>query len=201
MLAFEENLDSPALDQGFQQFRGRRIELALHQPVHQMNQRHRCACLGKTMGRLQSEQSAADHDDTLLAGSQRQQPIDIAAVAKGVDACQVGARQIQPQRGRTGGKHQPGEHDTFFIGDLEFAAANVDLGGHTAVFQGDAARAPPIGGLELDVVRLRLARQHRRQQHAIIGEPRLVADDRNGVPAERDFCQFIDETGSGHACC
>ena len=48
-------------------------------------------------------------------------------------------------------------------------------------------------------MRLGLAGQHRRQQHAIIGEPRLVADDRNGVTAERDFCQLIDEPGSGHA--
>ena len=44
-----------------------------------------------------------------------------------------------------------------------------------------------------------LAGQHRRQQHAIIGKPRLVADHRDGVTAKRDFRQFIDQTGGGHS--
>ena len=57
----------------------RRIELALHQPVHQMQQRHGRAGLGEAVGRLEPEQAAADHDDALLLRRQRQQQVDVAA--------------------------------------------------------------------------------------------------------------------------
>ena len=43
----EQNLDALALDQRFQQCRRRRIELALHQPVHQMQQRHGAPALAR----------------------------------------------------------------------------------------------------------------------------------------------------------
>ena len=55
------------------------------------------------------------------------------------------------------------------------------------------------GRPQLDVVRGGLAGQHRRQQHAIIGEPRLVADHGDGVAAERDLGQFVDQTRGGHS--
>ena len=102
----EQNLDALALDQRFQQVRRRRIELALHQPVHQMDQRHRRAGLGKAVSRFQPEQSAADHDDALLLRGKRQQQIDVAAVAKGMHAGKIGAGHVQAQRRRAGGEHQ-----------------------------------------------------------------------------------------------
>ena len=82
----EQHVDALALDQRLQQISRRRIELALHQPVHQMQQRHRRAGFREAIGRFESEQSAADHDDALLARGERQQQIDIAAVAEGVHA-------------------------------------------------------------------------------------------------------------------
>ena len=91
------------------------------------------------------------------------------------------------------------ERNALVVLDLEFAAADIDLGGDAAIFQGDAAVAPPRGRPQLDVLRGGLAGQHRRQQHAIIGEPRLVADHGDGVAAERDLRQFVDQARSGHA--
>jgi hypothetical protein len=46
-----------------------------------------------------------------------------------VYAGKTGARYVEPQRGRAGGKDQFGEGDAFFVGDLEFAAADIDFGG------------------------------------------------------------------------
>jgi len=43
----------------------------------------------------------------------------------------------------------------------ELAAAGIDLGGEAAIFQGDAAVAPPAGRPELDVMRRGLAGEHR----------------------------------------
>ena len=97
----------------------RHIELALHQPVHQVQQRHRRAGFGKAIGRLESEQAAADHDDALLRRSERQQQIDVAGIAKGVHAGEIGARHVEPQRRRAGGEHELGIFDALFTFDLE----------------------------------------------------------------------------------
>ena len=195
----EQDLDALALDQRFQQRRRRRVELTLHQLVHQMDQRHRAAGLGEPIGRFETEQSAADHHDALLLRRQRQQQIDVAAVAKGMHAGEIGAGHVEPQRRRAGGQHQLGERDALVAGDLEFAAADIDLGGAATVFQRDAALAPPRRRPQFDILRRGFAGQHRGQQHAIVSEPRLVADHGDGVAAERHLRQFVDQTGGGHA--
>ncbi len=82
----EHHMNALALDQRLQQIRGRRIELTLHQPVHQMQQGHRRAGFGEAVGGFQTEQPAADHHDRFPARGQRQQQIDVAAVAEGVHA-------------------------------------------------------------------------------------------------------------------
>ena len=184
VLALSRIVDALALDQRLQEFGRGRIELALHQAVHQMDQRHRRAGLGEAIGRFEPEQSAADHHHALLLRGQRQQQIDVAAVAERMHAGEVGAGHVEPQRRRAGGQHQLRKRDAFVVLDLEFAAADVDLGGDAAIFQGDAAVAPPGRRPQLDVLRGGLAGQHRRQQHAIIGEPRLVADHGDGVAAQ-----------------
>ena len=97
-IGIQQNPDALKLDQGFQQFRGWRIELALHQAVHQMDQRHRGAGFSETVSRLQPQQSAADHDDALPLGGEGQQQVDVPAVAKGVHAGEIGAGHAEPQR-------------------------------------------------------------------------------------------------------
>src|SRR5262245_32390216 len=41
--------------------------------------------------------------------------------------------------------------------------------------------------------------QQCRQEHPIVSEPRLIADDGNRVAAERTLGQFLDQTRRGHA--
>jgi hypothetical protein len=151
-----------------------------------MHQRHRRAGLGEPVGGFKSKQSAADHHHALLLRSQRQQQVDVPAVAKRVNAGEIRAWYVQPQRRRARGQDQFRKRNALVVFDLEFAPADIDFGGHTAIFQGDAAVAPPRSRPELDVCE-GLARQHRRQQHAVIGEPRLVADHGNGVTSEPVF--------------
>ena len=59
--------------------------------------------------------------------------------------------------------------------------------------------APPLRGLQVDVVLVDVARKHRRKQHAVIGKTRLFADDRDRITPERLLRQFFDETRGGHA--
>ena len=157
----KQDFNPLALDQGFQKFSRGRVELALHQAVHQMHQRHRRAGLGEAISRFEAQQSAADHHHALLLRSQRQQQIDVAAVAERMHAGEVGARHVEPQRRRACGQHQFRKRNALVILDLEFAAADIDLGGRAAIFQGDATVAPPGRRPQLDVLRGGLAGQHR----------------------------------------
>ncbi len=75
----EQDVDTLALDQRLQQFGRGGIELALHQPVHQVHQRHRRAGLREAIGRFEPEQATADHHDALLLRSERSEQIDVAA--------------------------------------------------------------------------------------------------------------------------
>ena len=198
-IGVEQHVDALALDQRLQQISRRRIELALHQPVHQMQQRHRRAGFCQPIGRFEAEQSAADHDDGLLARGEREQQIDIAAVPEGMHAREIVARHVEPQRRRAGGEHQPRVLDTLVARDLQLIAADIDFRDAAAIFHGDAAVAPPAGWLQFDLMRGRLAGQHRRQQHAVIGQPRLVADHGDGVAAERRLDEFVDQARRRHS--
>ena len=68
-----KNVDDPTdepLDLVPQHRGGSRVELPLHQPIHQMHDRHSGARLGETGSRLEPEQATTD-DDRVLAGRGR----------------------------------------------------------------------------------------------------------------------------------
>src|SRR3979411_3130668 len=88
----------------------------------------------------------------------------------------IGAGHVESQRCRPRRKHQFRERKAFFIGDLEFAATDIDLRGDAAVFQGDAASAPPIGGEETTVTGGGPPGSNEKKQHGLKGNRRFVAD-------------------------
>jgi hypothetical protein len=53
--AFEQHLDPEALERGPQQARRRLVELALHQPVHEVDDGDRAALGGDSVGGLEAE--------------------------------------------------------------------------------------------------------------------------------------------------
>jgi hypothetical protein len=63
----ENDLDALAFHQPLEQRTCGRIELALHQAIHQMQKRYFRTCLGETICGLKAKQSAADDHDTLLS--------------------------------------------------------------------------------------------------------------------------------------
>ena len=78
------------------------------------------------------------------------------------------------------------------------ARDGIDGGRARAIAQGHAAVAPPARRLELDIGEADLVRQQRREQHPIVGEPRLGADHGDGMAAERTPGQLLDQTRRGH---
>ena len=194
----EQDANALALDQCLEQVGGGGIELALHQPVHQVQQRHRRSGLGEAVSRFESEQTTADHDDALPGGRERQQQVDVAGIAEGVHAGEIGAGHVEPQRRRADGEHELGIFHALFAFDLELASAGVDLGDAIAVAHRDAAMAPPVGGSELDLVRAGLAGQHGGEQNAVVSEPRLFADHGDRVAAECGLGELVDQTRGRH---
>ena len=83
----------------------------------------------------------------------------------------------------------------------EAHAADIGIDAHRPrpVQQGNPAVAPPTLRLELDIAARHFLRQHRGQQHAVVGEMRLVTDHGNRIAAERALAQFLDQPRRGHA--
>ncbi len=189
-----------AFDETLQQRCRRRIDLPLHQPLHQMDQGHRRAGLGEPVGRFQAEQTAADHDRRASAPAASFSSRSTSRLSRNVcTPGRLGARNVQPQRLRAGREHELRERDQAAVGQHDAPALQVDRGRRAAVAQRHAAVAPPVCRLQLDLLRGDLAGQHRRQQHAVVGEPRLVADDRDRVAAERARGDFLRQPRRGHA--
>ena len=175
------------------------IELALHQPVHEMEQRDPRAGLGEAVGGFEAEQPAADHHHARAGGLGGGDRVDVVDVAESEHARQIHAGNVRLDRLRAGGEDELGERELRAACQRHVARGGIDLRRALAVAQGHAAVAPPARRLELDVVEVDLVCEQRGQQHAIVGEPRLLADDGDGVAAERALRELVDETRRGHA--
>src|SRR6516225_2169242 len=125
--------------------------------------------------------------------------VDVVDVAEGEHARQVHSGDGELHRLRAGGKDEFGKRQPRAVRQRHFARDRIDRARAHAVAQGDAAVAPPSRRFELDIGEADLLGQERREQHAIVGKPRLVADHGDGVAAERAFGQFLDQTRRGHA--
>ena len=95
---FQQHTDAFRLDCALEQ-RGRaRVELAFHQTVHEMNERHRRASFGETIRRFNAEEPAVDHDDARAAAGGLRHRRHVAHVAECEHAGQIGARNGQTNR-------------------------------------------------------------------------------------------------------
>ncbi len=139
----KENLNTLVLHQPLQQRRCRRIELPLHQAVHQMQQRHFGAGLSEAIGGFKAEQSAADHHDALFLTREFQQQIDVSAVTERMDARQVRAGDVEPNGGRAGGDDNLRERNGCAVRQMDRAVIQIDGIGRATISQRHATVAPP----------------------------------------------------------
>jgi len=100
---------------------------------------------------------------------------------------------------RAGAQHELRVGEAHPVGQRQAPAGAVDRGRRLAEDVGDALLGPPGARLQLDVIRRHLARQQRGEEHAIVGAARLVADEDDGVAAERALRHLLGELGARHA--
>ena len=120
------NFSPRAVQRLAQHVAGGLVELALHQRVDEMNDRHLHAALHQAVGGFQAEQAAADDDGAPMAAGRRQHQVDVVDVAKGDDARQFLAGQRQDDRMRAGGDQQPVIGHALAGGGDDLAGAAVD---------------------------------------------------------------------------
>jgi hypothetical protein len=87
----QQHLDASRLERALEQRGGGRIELTLHQAIHEMDERHRGAGLGKTVSRFNAEETAADHDGARAAARSTRDRRHVAHVAERHHPGQIGA--------------------------------------------------------------------------------------------------------------
>ncbi len=175
-----------------QQVAGDAVELALHQPRHDVHHRHPHAAQHQAVGRLQPEQPAADDDGVAVLRRRIDHRVGVGDVAVGDDALEVLARHRQDERVRPGGQQQP------VVGRLDAAraahdaAAAVHLGDRLAQVQPDAVVGVPVERVEHDLVERLLAGEHRREQDAVVVRVRLGAEHRDVVQVGSDLQQLLE---------
>ena len=188
------------LQAGSQQGRRLGVELPFHQHVEQMDDGDLHALFHQTVGRFQTEQAAADHHRVFFAGPGRvQHRVDILDVAEGDDARQIVAGHRQDDGIGTGRQQQPviGRERTVSGDDLP--PRPIDLGHGLAGVQGDAALGVPVQIVEHDLLDRLLARQHRRQQNAVVIAVRFGAKHGDVVLIGSNGQQLFQGAHPGHA--
>ena len=119
----QQHAHALSFDETRQQGAAIRVELALHQPVHDMRERDMGAALDEAVGGLQSEQAAADHDDSLAIGAETRELLHVRDVAECVDPGEIDAREWEAKRARAG------RDDELAVGDVLAVRQLYDFSG------------------------------------------------------------------------
>ena len=78
----EEDSDAARFDGLFQQTGSVTIELALHEPIHQVHDRDLRACLGQSVRRFEPQQTTADHNNARVPLRGRLDRGDVGQIAE-----------------------------------------------------------------------------------------------------------------------
>lgn len=140
---FKQHVDIFGLEGSLEHRRGARVELALHQPIHEMDERHFGTGLGQAVCGLDAQQAAADHDDTRAAAGRPGNRRHISDIAESPHAAQIGPGNRQADGPRAGRKHELGESQHLAVGKRHSPRGDIDRGRRRAVAQGDPMIAPP----------------------------------------------------------
>jgi hypothetical protein len=198
-LLLQQELEAARFQRCLQHVGGNLVQLAFHQPGHQMHHGDIHAAQLEAVGGFQAEQAAADHHRVLVRGGGGDHLVGVLDVAIADHAGQVVAGHGQHEGRGTGGEQQA---VVLFLGAIagdHLARDAVDLRHQFADMQADAVVGIPAERIEDDVVDGHLARQHRREQDAVVVGVRLGAEHGDVVEVGRELQQVLHGAHAGHA--
>jgi hypothetical protein len=198
-LRADQELQAALLQRLLQQLARHVVELALHQPRHHVHHSDVHAALHQAIGRFQAQQAAADDDrfPELLRGLDHR--VGVGDVAVGDHALQVLAGHGQDEGVGAGAQQQAVICLLGAIVRAHDALDPVDLHHPLARVQPDAVLLVPLPGVQHDLVQRLLARQHRRQQDAVVVRVRLRTEHADLVQLRLDLQQLLEGAHAGHA--
>ena len=160
----EQHVDTQLGHGRRQQRRGLGVELALHQPIHQMHDRRADTELGQREGGLEAEQAAADDRSVLGRRGVVEDPLAVLGPAEDVDAGGTGTAKRWDERGAPGAQH-----------------GTVEAERLAPVGRGDAGVGIEVGDprAQADV-------------NPVIGVPRLRTELESGHPVAGDAEQLAE---------
>ena len=180
-VAIELDVDVEPQQRGREQRARAGIELTLHQPVEQVHDGHRAALRGDPARGLEAEQAAADHrgagDAALRRGEANR--VAVGGVAERMHAVEADPGDRRHQRLRTGREHELVERELVDVVEAEHAALGVDPRDDPADEQLDVVVGVPLGGAQLERLRVLAADEDLRQPHAVVRGAALAADERD----------------------
>ena len=176
--ALQHDLDAELLDARRQQCRRALVELALHQAVHQVHDRHRAAARREPVCGLEPEQPAADHGGARGAVRGGKDRVAVLGAAERMYALEVAAGERRHQRVAARREHAADEAERLAV--VERAGPGVGVEGDHLPAEADVdiAIGVPVGRPQLQRVGVDIPRQQRRELDAVVREPRLAADER-----------------------
>ena len=160
-LRLQQDADALGLERPLQESRTFGIELALHQPVHQVDERDRHAGARQAVGRLDAEQSAADHDGGHALCGCGGQVGDVGEGAERRHAGKGSAGQREPNRLGACRQNARIEWQGLAVTQHDLACGGVERDGRLARPQRNAVLGVPGARPHLHVIGADFARQQR----------------------------------------
>ncbi len=198
-LRADEELEAAVFQRLLQQLARHVVELALHQPRHDVHHGHVHAAQHQAVGRFQPQQAAADHHRVLVRLRGLDHGLGVLDVAVGDHPVQLLAWHRQDERQRAGGQQQPVVGGFEAVIGAHHAFDAVDFHHRLAGVQGDAVVGIPVQRIEDDLLDGLLACQHGREQDAVVVGMRLAAEHGDVVEVGRELEQLFERPHPGHA--
>ncbi len=198
-LLFEKKPQTLRFERSLQHSGSHLVELALHEPGHEVHDRHvHAACL-EPVRRLEPEQPAADHHRAPVARRGLDHRIGVGDVAIRDDARQVLAGNRKDHRAGARGEDQAVVGLARAVRGDHLAPHAVDPRHRLAPVQPDAVLGVPVEAVQHDVLELHLACEHRRKQDPVVVRMGLGAEDGDLVETGREREQFLERAHARHA--
>ena len=198
-LGADHELEPAVFERLLQQLARHVVELALHQPGHDVHHRDLHAAQHQAVGGLQAQQAAADHHGVLVLFSRLDHGVGVGDVAVGDHALQVLAGHRQDEGLAAGGDQQAVVLGLAAVVGLHHAAAPVDIDHLAAELEVDAVFGIPAQRVQHDLVERLFTGQHGREQDAVVVGVGLGAEHRDVVQLGGDLQQLFERAHAGHA--
>jgi hypothetical protein len=178
-VARQQHLDVQLGHAAGEQGRRRRVELALHEAIHQVHHCHRHALRDQTARGLQPQQPAAEHAGAPHAPAGGEDLFAVLRGAEDVDAGLLDARDRGHQRRRAGGERERRVGQPLARGGRHDPRRAVDRRDRGAGAQRDAVILVPGVGTQPQLLGIARLGQQVGQAHAVVGRAPLRRQDRD----------------------